>query len=573
MSGDLEPAAALKPKILVYNRVLLAGRLAIISFCMGIVVYYQAVYGQLGDYIPALAPVAATYLLTIFYAIFLERGAGQRRFAYLQLFIDQILISWIVYSTGGLNSPFTFMYTLVIVVSVFFGPVSATYALAWFAAILFGLMVGAEHYRVIFPYHPFPLLADPRELYYALMSVMANTLAFFFVAFMGSHISALLSRTGRELAQKIEDFTMLKAFHENVLRIMGLGFLAVGLDRSVLSVNPAAERILRVRAAGMIKKPAEQVLQLDEAREFFGRMDGDGEDERHFHWVYKAPDGDDVYLSMALTRFAVGGKTQGAVAVFQDVTELKMMERSMADSERLAAIGKVAAIIAHEIRNPLASLSGSIQILSSDLSPILDDQSARLMKIMTREADRLNNIITDFLDYSSAPALSRGEAGLAELIGEVLTLVKTSPKLSPAVEIETRAEEGLRAFIDQERIKQVLWNIILNALDSMPEGGKLSIEAARRTERPKAPRSMAARRGAESGPWIRISVEDTGEGMTKEVSDNIFEPFFTTKPGGTGLGLPSAKKIMESHGGSLEVFSSPGKGSRFILWLPTKPGA
>jgi len=370
------------------------------------------------------------------------------------------------------------------------------------------------------------------------------------------------------LAQKIEDFTLLKAFHENVLRSMGLGFIAVGLDRGVLSVNPAAERILKTPAAGMIKKPADEVLQLGEITDYFTRLEKDGEQERSYHWVYRAPDGDNVYLSMALTKFSAGGKTQGVVAVFQDVTELKLMERSVADSERLAAIGKVAAIIAHEIRNPLASLSGSIQILSSDLSPILDEHSARLMKIMIREADRLNNIITDFLDYSSSPALSLSQTRVEELLKEVITLVKSSPKLSPMVEIQVGAEEGLVAVVDHERIRQVLWNIILNALEAMPSGGRLIIEASRQAVRPPAAAGAAGRRRP-AGPWIRIIVEDTGEGMPKETLENIFEPFFTTKPGGTGLGLPTARKLMVSHGGGLEAHSEPGKGSRFTLWLPS----
>ncbi|MDH4184669.1 MAG: ATP-binding protein [Nitrospinota bacterium] len=569
-AGDIENLTFHTPAP-TYNRILLAARLAIISFLMGTVVYYQSKFGQLGDYIPALAPVAATYLLTILYAIYLGWGTGQRRFAYFQLFVDQFLITWIVYSTGGLNSPFTFLYVLVIVASVFFGPARAGYALAALAASLFIGLTVAENHGYIHPYHPFPPLADPKVFYNVVMSVMVNTLSFFFVAVMSSHLTGLLSKTGQELAQTIEDFTMLKAFHENVLRNMGLGFMAVGLDRSVLSINPAAERILRASASDVIRKPVEKVLGLEAIREFFGGIEGAGEGERRYHWIYKASGGDDVYLTMALNKFVVGNKIHGAIAVFQDVTELKQMERSMADSERLAAIGKVAAIIAHEIRNPLASLSGSIQVLSSDLSSNLDEASARLMKITVREADRLNHIITDFLDYSSTLNLSRQHIKVAELFEEIITLLKSSPKLSPSVKIHVQVDQDLTGFMDQERIKQVLWNIILNALEAMSAQGILTLKGSRQKEHPSKPKWPSWNRGdAGVEDWIIITVEDNGQGMDEDILENIFEPFFTTKPGGTGLGLPSARKIMESHGGGISASSTPGEGSTFTLWLPGK---
>jgi len=539
---------------------------------MGVVVYYQAKFGRLGDYIPALAPVAATYLLTIIYALYLGWGSSQRRFAYLQLLLDQFLITWIIYCTGGLNSPFTFMYVLVIVASVFYGKSMATYALAGMSTVLYGGMVYMEHLGYIKPFYPFPPLADPTVFYFVFLSIMVNTITFFFVAAMSSHITRLLSKTGEELAQKIEDFTMLQAFHENVLNNMGLGFMAIGLDRRVLSTNPAAEKILKMSREDLLREKVEDVLQLEELKEYFFSIESLDNDDKRYHWVYKDPESEDVYLSMAVNKFIMGDKVQGVIAAFQDVTELKMMERSMADSERLAAIGKVAAVIAHEIRNPLASLSGSIQMLSSDLSSFLDEHSQRLMKITMREADRLNNIITDFLDYSSPPNLDRQSTNLNEIINEVVTLLRSSPKLPGGVDIKINVQEGLLAYVDQEGIKQVIWNILLNAVDVMPDGGTLSIDASRETGsyQNRLPSSIDLG-GDKEYPWVRINIEDTGEGIEDDVMENIFEPFFTTKTKGTGLGLPSAKKIVESHGGKIEAISNPGKGSSFILWLPVLP--
>ncbi|MDH5636984.1 MAG: ATP-binding protein [Nitrospinota bacterium] len=557
MADPLQDSITIRANAPTYNTILLTARLAIISLCMGVVVYYQAKFGRLGDYIPALAPVAITYLLTIIYALYQNWGSNHRRFAYFQLLIDQFLITWIVYSTGGLNSPFTFMYVLVIVASFFYGRAFATYALAGMSTLLFSGLVVSEYMGYIRPYYPFPPLADPKIFYYAFISILVNTLSFIFVAVMSSQIAGLLRKTGQELAKKIEDFTMLQAFHENVLNNMSLGFMAIGLDKSVLSANPAAERILGVRSEEIIRKPADNILQLSEIEEFLNNISASEKTDKRFQWVYKAPESDEVFLSMSLSKFAVGGEIQGAIAVFEDITELKVMERSMAESERMAAVGKVAAVIAHEIRNPLASLSGSIQMLSSDLSSILDENNTKLMNITLREADRLSNIITEFLEYSSPRKPHFREAGLDEILNELVTLLKSGSRLPDSIEIQINAEPGLRAMMDPERVTQVLWNIVLNAVDAMPNGGKLMIEAYLRTDHDSV-----------KGKWIRISLEDSGEGMTKDTLDNIFEPFFTTKTRGTGLGLPSARKIMRSHGGEIEAKSTLGKGSCFVLWLP-----
>ena len=568
---DSEPKGlSFKPQAATYNRILLTARLAIISFLMGVVVYYQAKFGRLGDYIPALAPVAVTYLLTIIYAVYLGLGSRQTQFAYIQLFIDPFLIGWVIYSTGGLNSPFSFMYVLVIVASVFYGPAFMTYILAGLSSTLYSGLLLLEHYGSINPYHPFPPIADPSVLYYVMMTASVNSLTFFFVAAMSGHITGLLSRTGQELRQRIEDFTMLKAFHENVLRNMGLGFMAVDLNRMVLSANPAAERILGLKEIQLVKRPIDKVLHLPEITEFFENLEEGWVEERNFHWVYPSENGEERYFSMSMNKFLVGDSVHGAIAVFQDMTELKMMERSVAESERLAAIGKVAAIIAHEIRNPLASLSGSIQMLNEDLSGIIDDHSRKLFRITMREADRLNNIITDFLDYSSPQNLTLTQVDIEELINEVMTLLKSSPKFSAGLQFSVNVENQLRTMADQEKVRQVLWNLILNAQDAMPQGGLLTISAAKTTFQKET--NGAAQIGMDGKSWIRITIEDSGEGINQDILEDIFEPFYTTKPSGTGLGLPSAKKIVESHGGRIDAASVPDQGSTFTIWLPQISG-
>ena len=540
-------------------RALLAARLALISFFMGLVVFYQYRYGQQSKLLPVmLAPIAATYLLSIAYLMYLKLADSTARFAYFQLTLDLPLVSWVVYATGGVNSPLSFNYVLVIVAASYFQARRASFWYAAAAAVLYGALLSLEYFRHINPYDAFPPITDSRNLYFFFTSWFVNVTIFFLVATISNYFSGVISETGQELRQKSEDFTMLKAFHENVLKSMDMGFLAIGLDGTILSHNPAAERILGLAPFRIDGRAASETLELPDITGAIAGMLGTGETSRLFTWGYPAPYGRELNLTLSLTKFAIEGRTHGLIAVFHDVTELKEMERQVANAERMAAIGRVAAGVAHEIRNPLASISGSIQMLESDLAGVLNEQHQRLMNIMARETTRLNRIITQFLGFAAPAKINAADADLRELTVETIALLESDLERNHGVVFDTRFEGDLVATVDAGQMRQVLWNLCVNALDAMPRGGALRVSAARSPMPGQADGAL----------FIRLSIQDSGEGVPLEAQTHLFEPFFTTKPFGTGLGLPTVQKIVEAHGGKVTVDSRPGKGATFSVWLP-----
>lgn len=556
-------------------KTLLAARLAVVSFFMGLVVFYQYGFGIVAHSIPALLPVGAAYILTIVYAVIfrLFRRLNLFLFVYVQLFIDLALITSIIYCTGGVNSPFSFLFVLVIIAAAIFIWQSATYIIATAASVIYGSILALEYWQVIQPYFTFPPVYDPSVGGYVFMTGVMRIALFYLVAYLSGYLTYLLRRTDEQLVKKSEDFTLLEAFHKRVVNSMGSGLLAVDMDGVILSHNPAAEKILRLSSDEINRQRIEMVLKLPSMRRFLAYLDVLEGDSRQYDWVYKKG-GERINLNMTMSKFVVDKSIRGAIAVFHDVTNLKKMERQVADAERLAAIGRVAAGIAHEIRNPLASLSGSIQMLRGEMGSSLDNISARLMDISIRETDRLNHTITEFLGYASPPKVAPERVDLTKMLSETVTLLKANPDYRDKIVIKENVDEGLFLYADMEQLRQIMWNLCVNAIDAMDNRGELTLRAKksqRPHERRQKPRTQSKTPVDEPLDFIKITVGDTGQGIPQENHAKIFEPFFTTKKRGTGLGLSTVHKIIESHGGRITLSSEQGKGTEFKIWLPIEP--
>jgi len=290
--------------------------------------------------------------------------------------------------------------------------------------------------------------------------------------------------------------------------------------------------------------------------------------------------GEELHLGMAASILWDEDRAEaGYVLIFQNVTEVVAMERQLRRSERLAAVGELSAKMAHEIRNPLAAISGSVQVMQSrQADTSFDHEREQLMDIVVREADRLSGLIQDFLQYARPRPPSRQRVALDALVADVAKLFESS--VPDAVSLAVEAEPGLFAMGDPSQLKQVLWNLFLNAVQAMPDGGTLrvhlgdpprdsplepaqALDGARRNEQ-----GGGARGDAHASRWAEIVVADTGVGIPFEVQEQIFEPFFTTKKEGSGLGLSTVHRIVESHGGMLQLESRPGEGTTFHLLLP-----
>jgi two-component system sensor histidine kinase PilS (NtrC family) len=248
------------------------------------------------------------------------------------------------------------------------------------------------------------------------------------------------------------------------------------------------------------------------------------------------------------------GQAVGRVIHFQDLTELRRMELRVARAERLASIGRLAAAIAHEIRNPLASISGSVEILRS--LPGADAEARQLVDIAVREVDRLNALITDLLDYARPKTQERAPIDLAESVAEVAKSFQQERR--EGITIETSLEKGVGVQGAPGPLRQVLWNLVRNAAEAMPRGGRVRLV-------------VALDRGEGGAPEAILTVADTGVGMSREALEHIFEPFFSTKSGGTGLGLATVARVVEEHGGSIDTQSELGQGTTFTVRFPAIP--
>jgi len=271
------------------------------------------------------------------------------------------------------------------------------------------------------------------------------------------------------------------------------------------------------------------------------------------------------------------------VVIFQDVTDVVAMEADLTRSERLAAVGELSANIAHEIRNPLASISGSIQILMSESN--VDGESARLMGIVARETDRLDHLITDFLSYARPAPTVRRPVEVDRLFSDLIDMIELTLPDNIKLKIDIKPGHWLDA--DANQLSQMLWNLCLNALQAMPEGGQLGIsvgtwyedstQAAPASFRKESTEVSAADSGESNQQagamdarvgWLEIKISDTGCGISDQILADIFEPFFTTKQQGTGLGLSTVHRIVENHGGELQLESQPGEGTVFQIRFP-----
>jgi two-component system sensor histidine kinase PilS (NtrC family) len=290
-------------------------------------------------------------------------------------------------------------------------------------------------------------------------------------------------------------------------------------------------------------------------------------DYQRYQTLLIHPDGKKNYLGFSISPLTdPDGSLIGQTLIFQDITKFKEMEEQMKRFDKMAAVGLLAAGMAHEIRNPLASLSGSIQMLKSELT--LDQHQQQLMEITMRESERLNALITDFLLFAQPPQTNKKPCDIGKIIEETINLFMNSPSFRESIHIHRLVtHETIQAMIDPDQMKQVFWNLLLNAAQSIPDGGEIDIHLEKQNGSSwKTSLSLLAQK--EKKKWLKISIKDSGVGITAQEREKIFEPFFTTKENGTGLGLSIVHKIIENHNGGIKVESEVGRGSIFTIFLP-----
>jgi two-component system sensor histidine kinase PilS (NtrC family) len=524
--------------------VLMGARLALAVGSFGIGIALDAI----GRETPATqwpgfyVAVGLCFVATLVYRPFVGRIERPRAFAAVNVATDLALVSALVLFSGGRDSVFTFLYAAVGLYAGVLFPGGGAFACAAAGAFAYAGVLAIGHRGWLGP----GLGAEPFAVLITSWAVHASALIG--AAGLSGFLSRELLRTGTALAERTQDLEQLRTLHQWTVESLKSGLLTTDLDGRVTSFNQEAQRITGLSRAEALGRDLDEVLPGVRAlRESVAAS----EPGTRARMPYTGPEGAALHLGVgAYALRDASGEAEGEVVIFQDVTEVVAMERELRRSERLAAVGELSASIAHEIRNPLAAISGSIQVMAGN-SPKRADESQRLMEIVVREVDRLDRLISDFLAFAR-PGEPRIElVALEELVTEVLAMFEASRP--ERVSIEQRLHPGLGVHADPGQLRQVLWNLLVNAAQAMPQGGIVRIEA--RPSRGRLPQEgrSAGRMDEQKPVWAEITVLDQGAGIPKELVDRVFDPFFTTKAGGTGLGLAIVHRVIAEHRGVVRV--------------------
>lgn len=549
---------------------LMLSRLIILSLLLGITFLFQ-VSEKKFFFIPMTNQfyyfIGFFYLVTIGYAFLLNQVKDLRRFIKVQLIIDHLFIAGLIYFTGGKESYFPITYIFAIIGSSILFFKRGAFFSASFSTFLFGLILILQLYRLIHPIGD-PSSYEPSRIFYTLILYMT---AFYIVAFLSGSISEELQKKRKELLQKEVDYHHLEAFNRNIVQSLDSGLLTIDLEGKINFLNRTAEKILRRKEEGLRNQSIYDLFpKMNEVMEEVRKKSFQNPPQyQRYETTLIDEKGHKIYLGFSISPLTdPDGNIIGYTLIFQDITRFKEMEEQMKRFDRMAAIGSLAAGLAHEIRNPLASLSGSIQMLKSELS--LDESQSHLMEIILRESERLNALITDFLLFAHPPQTRPQPVEIDRILEETLELFSHSPSFHEGIRlIRSYPDQIGPVVVDPDQIRQVLWNLLINASQSLSNGGEIRVRLEKGN--PSLWReALPFFSSKESNPWVKISIEDTGTGIPPEEKEKIFEPFYTTKENGTGLGLAIVHKIVENHKGLIKVESEMGKGSTFTVFLPAE---
>lgn len=525
---------------LSWGRLLAAGLLLVIGGLL-------ALWGSLlQPFLPfALCLVAAGMASGVF-ALLQPVVPNLRRFAWLQLIFDTGLVTTIVAVTGGAQSVFTFLYVLVVMTACVVLARPGGLAIAGLSSLLYtGIVLSRTE---------FSFLLEPTETTALdVMTIFLNTAVFLVVGILAGSLGERYHSMHRALEDQRKDLSDLQAFKDLMFESLGSGLVGIDLQRRITALNRAAEEITGYQSAETMGHRWESVFGDGIPPEEIDRATrAEGWQGQRYELGLRRKDGRQVPLGISFWPLRSGaGELAGVIGVFQDLSSIKQLEERMRQADRLATIGRLAANIAHEIRNPLASLSGAIEVLGRELPR--DSAHDRLVQIVLHESDRLNRIIRDFLDYARPAPLHRVPVNVGEILDDVLVLLEH--RALPADLKVVREYDGtISALVDPQQFRQAIWNLCLNAVQAMPEGGELHIGAG-----------VLDRW---TGRGLEIWVADTGSGIDRESLPHIFEPFFSTKPEGSGIGLAMVHRVLQDHGGDVEVRSELGTGTTFTLRLP-----
>ncbi|UCG63647.1 MAG: PAS domain-containing protein [Deltaproteobacteria bacterium] len=532
-------------------------RVTLVSLLLGVAVIIEVretktFFGEIVNAHYSL--IAAVYFLTFLYVIAFRYVRNLTKFAYVQILLDTILITAIIHTTGGIESMFSLLYLLSIISGSIILYRRGGLMVASFSIILYGALLDLNYYGLINSmgsYSLYPQDYQSDEVFYR---ILVNGAAFYVVGFLSSFLSEQSLRSETALKAKQKDMADLEMLNENIIQSISSGLVAVDEYRKIIVFNKGAEGLFDVESTDAIRRDVYEVIP-------FIQPYLEGKNPNKFNQiVYQGGDGKQIDLLLNISSLTdQDGNKKGEILFFQDMTRVREMEREVKRMEDLAMLGELSAAIAHEIRNPLASISGSIQVLDDSLSREDALINERLMDIISREINRLNHMVSDFLQFARPQSKEVEKFDLNQLIGETLYIFQNSRSWSSNLEVEKKISGPLEMGSDPQQLKQVLWNILLNASEAMPKGGVIRVS----TEKVNGFDGSGG-----STESVKIKVEDNGPGIDPKVIKDMFKPFSTTKKGGSGLGLAIVRRIVDGLGGEVSGQNLTGGGAAITIVLP-----
>ena len=522
-------------------------RVVIATFLLGITTFIRIKETE-PSLQAALTPVyfiiALIYLFS-FACLFIPKIIKNIRLnIYIQSLSDVSLITGLVYVTGGIESIYSVLYPLVIIYSTLFLAGRGGLISASVGGIFYGLLLDLQFYGLI---QPVSLLGYDYnyEAGYIFSRIFIHIISFYIVALLTS-FAAKQEKMARDLLEEKESaFDQLDLLHKSIIESVDSGILTIDLNGNIKSFNKGAEEITGFLRFEIINKKLDDVFPV--LSSMLNKKNQLKQGSR-----FEVTDSGKMLGCSVTPLVDSNRKKVGNTLIFQDLTVIKEMERKIERNKRLAFVGEMAAGLAHEIRNPLASISGPIQMLSKDLR--LDETDRKLMQIILRGKDRLDGFVKDFLLLARPKPSERRDINVEVIIDDLLESLRFSPEWREDIEVIKNLCNQTSIYGNKAEIRQVIWNMISNAVQAMPEGGKLKIETREVFNDTKE--------------YLEIRISDNGCGIEEKNQDKVFEPFYTTKKNGTGLGLAIVNRIVETHKGKIRIKSKPGKGTDCMVLLP-----
>jgi two-component system sensor histidine kinase PilS (NtrC family) len=523
-------------------------RVVMVTTLLFIATYVEAVSETLLRVNPLYFVIVATYALTVGHAVALRLVSSRSVLAYAQVLGDLVVVTALVHVTGGVRTGFLLLYPLSVLSATVLVPRREALSIAGVATVLYGGLLAAVRLELVSPQGLSDVLYLPERA--LLYSTFVLGVACATVAVLGSYLAESLQHAGRQLEQAAVEVADLRELNQVIVDSIQSGLIMTDAEGRIRHVNTFGEGILGRRAAGLLTLRLRDVLGSTLLGSAELRARAASRALARLEIRYRHPDGAELDLGVTVTPLATAEAARGGyLVVFQDLTEVRRLEAELRTNEKLAAVGEMAAQLAHEIRNPLGSIRGSAQVLAGEAG--LSEEQGHLLTIISRESKRLSDTLNRFLFQARSTGRPRDVVDLKPLLEEAVTLLRNGPEIGLDHAVKLEFDEGPHLCLaDPDQITQVFWNLARNALEAMPDGGDLDVRLCR------------------VGAEVLFTVRDQGRGMPRAEQRRVFEPFLSSSPMGTGLGLAIVYRIVREHGGDIRVRSAPAEGTEVEVRLP-----